>query len=277
MATFAINDDLSWTVSKRTLCYMTADGTMQPWTEKQAIVRDDNDVALGVVSPSYELVQNDDLKSLVAPMVSEGVLTVTNQGYLNKGAKVFIQAEVAQEFQIAGEDYKGMITLLNGHAGNLSVAIGTTATRVICQNTFAMAYKDIGEKYRHTEGVTERVLTSSVVIDYVNQAMRKYGEYAETLASARCTETQFRQAVETIYGRKTKDMRDSFVAQLTNLYYYGRGNEGRTFYDALNAITEYGTHLSRKSRDGRYNYQNFGKGADVSRRAMAVLTEMATA
>jgi phage/plasmid-like protein (TIGR03299 family) len=276
MTAFAFNDKLDWTVSKRTLCYMTADG-MQPWTEKQAVVRDDNDVALGVVSPSYELVQNEDLKSLIAPMVSEGVLTVKNQGYLSKGAKVFIQAEVNTEFQVAGENYKGLITLLNGHTGNASVAIGTTATRVICSNTFAMAYSDIGEKFRHSAGVTERVLESTVVVNYVNDAMRKYSEYVETLAGTRCTSSQFREAVENIYGKKADSMRDSFVSQLNHLFYNGRGNEGKTFYDAFNAVTEYATHYSRKSTGGRFNYANFGKGAEINRRAMAVLTEMAMA
>jgi phage/plasmid-like protein (TIGR03299 family) len=255
---------------------MTADG-LRPWDEKQAVVRDDNDVALGVVSPGYELVQNDDLKSLITPMVSEGLLTVTNQGYLNKGAKVFIQAEVNQEFQVAGESYKGLITLLNGHTGNASVAIGTTATRVICSNTFAMAYRDIGERFRHTEGVTERVLESTVVVNYVNDAMRKYSEYVETLAGARCTSSQFKQAVEEIYGKSTDKLRDSFVSQLNDLFYNGKGNEGRTFYDAFNAVTEYATHFSRKTADGRFNYSHFGKGAETNRRAMAVLTELALA
>lgn len=276
MPAFAINDKLDWTVSKRTLCYMTADG-LQPWNEKQAVVRDDNDVALGVVSPEYELVQNEDLKSLIDPMVSEGVLTVVKQGYLNKGAKVFIQAEVNQEFQVAGESYKGLITLLNGHTGNASVAIGTTATRVICSNTFAMAYKDIGEKFRHSIGVTERVLESTTVINYVNDAMRKYSEYVETLADTKCTSTQFKQAVEQIYGKSADKMRDSFVDQLNGLFRSGKGNSGKTMYDAFNAVTEYATHYSRKSADGRFNYSNFGKGADINRRAMAVLTEMAVA
>lgn len=276
MPAFAINDSLNWTVSKRTLCYMTADG-LQPWNEKQAVVRDDNDVALGVVSPEYELVQNEDLKSLIDPMVSEGMLTVVKQGYLNKGAKVFIQAEVNQEFQVAGESYKGLITLLNGHTGNASVAIGTTATRVICSNTFSMAYRDIGERFRHSAGVTERVLESTTVINYVNDAMRKYSEYVETLADTKCTSTQFKEAVENIYGKSTGKMRDSFVDQLNNLFYNGKGNSGKTMYDAFNAVTEFATHYSRKSADGRFNYANFGKGADINRRAMAVLTEMAVA
>ena len=276
MATFAINDSLNWTVSKRTLCYMTADG-LQPWNEKQAVVRDDNDVALGVVSPEYELVQNEDLKSLINPMVSEGVLTIVKQGYLNKGARVFIQAEVNQEFQVVGENYKGLITLLNGHTGNASVAIGTTATRVICGNTFSMAYKDIGEKFRHSAGVTERVLESTAIINYVNDAMRKYSEYVETLADTKCTSTQFKQAVEQIYGKPADKLRDSFVDQLNNLFYNGKGNSGKTMYDCFNAVTEYATHYSRKNADGRFNYANFGKGANINRRAMAVLTEMAIA
>ena len=276
MATFAINDSLNWTVSKRTLCYMTADG-LQPWNEKHAVVRDDNDVALGVVSPEYELVQNEDLKSLINPMVSEGVLTIVKQGYLNKGARVFIQAEVNQEFQVVGENYKGLITLLNGHTGNASVAIGTTATRVICGNTFSIAYKDIGEKFRHSAGVTERVLESTAIINYVNDAMRKYSEYVETLADTKCTSTQFKQAVEQIYGKPADKLRDSFVDQLNNLFYNGKGNSGKTMYDCFNAVTEYATHYSRKNADGRFNYANFGKGADINRRAMAVLTEMAIA
>ena len=276
MATFAINDSLNWTVSKRTLCYMGPDGELIPWTEKKAIVRDDNDVALGVVSPGYEVVQNEDLKQVIAPMVAEGVLTVTNQGYLNKGAKVFVQAQVAQEFQVVGESYKGMITLLNGHTGNASVAIGTTATRVICGNTFAMAYSDIGEKFRHSAGVNDRVLDSKTVINYVNDAMRKYSEYVETLAGARCTATQFNQAVEEIYGKSNDKQRDSFVRQLNDLFYNGKGNSGRTMYDAFNSITEYASNYSRKNAAGRFNYAHFGKGAEVNRRAMAVLTEMAS-
>ena len=276
MTTFKVNDKLDWTVSKRTLCFIGADGEMIPWTEKKAVVRDDNDVALGVVSPSYEIVQNEDLKQVIAPMVSEGLLTVQNQGYLSKGAKVFIQAEVNQDFRVAGEDYRGMITLLNGHVGNASVAIGTTATRVICSNTFATAYSDISQKFRHTAGVTEQVLNSTEVIDYVNNAMRVYAEYVEKLAVTPCSARQFTSAVEQIYDRPVDNQRKSFVDQLNTLFYSGKGNSGKTMYDCFNAVTEFATHYSRKDSAGRFNYANFGKGADINRRALAVLTEMAT-
>jgi len=274
--TFAVTNNLDWTVSQRPLFFADNEGKPSRWEEKVAVVRDDNGKCLGAVSPQYEFVQNEDLLKLINPLVSEGLLTVQNMGYLNSGAKVFAQAKVNEEFQVLGENYNSYITLLNGHVGNASVAIGPSAYRVICGNTFTMAYSDLGEKFRHQPGVNEKVLSSTAVLDYVNGAMAKYAEYTETLASSRCTSTQFKEAVEKIYQKDTSNMRDSFVAQLNNLFYNGKGNEGRTMYDSFNAITEYASNYSRKTPAGRLNYSNFGQGARINQRAMRVLTEMAT-
>ena len=276
MVAFSMNDDLNWNVSKRQICVIGADGNFQPVEGKMATVREDNDKVLGIVGDDYEVVANADLKKLVQPLIDEQVLTVSNMGYLNGGKKVFIQAEIAKDYQVVGEDYRGMITLLNSHDGTTTVSLGTTMVRVICSNTFNSVMKKLTEKYRHSEGVTERLLSTTAIVDYVDGAMRKYSEYAETLASAPCSAAQFRQAVEAIYGKETKDMRQSFVDQLNNLFYNGKGNEGKTMYDALNSVTEWNDHYSRKSKDARVNYSQFGAGANTSRRAMGVLLELAT-
>jgi phage/plasmid-like protein (TIGR03299 family) len=276
MVAFAMNDDLSWGVSKRAICVIGADGNFQPVEGKLATVREDNDKVLGIVGDDYEVVANADLKKLIQPLVDEQVLSISNMGYLNGGKKVFIQAEISKDYQVVGEDYRGMITLLNSHDGTTTVSLGSTMVRVICSNTFTTVMKKLTEKYRHSEGVTERLLSTTAIVDYVDSAMRKYSEYVETLASTRCTPLQLSRAVEEIYQQPADKMRDSFVSQLNNLFYNGKGNEGRTMYDAFNAVTEFSTHYSRKTKDGRFNYSNFGKGAEINRRAMAVLTEMAT-
>jgi phage/plasmid-like protein (TIGR03299 family) len=231
-------------------------------------------VGLGIVSTDYEIVQNETLLGLIQPMVDEGVLTIENVGYLKHGAKVFAQAKIAEEFRVLGEEYKAYITLLNGHTGNASVAIGPAAVRVICGNTFQMAYSDLGEKYRHAMGVNERVLDSKAVINYVDGAMKRYGEYVETLASAPCTAAAFKNAVEKIYDKDASNLRH--IETLNNLFYHGAGNEGRTFYDALNSVTDYASNQSRRDAAGRFNYANFGTGAKINQRAMKVLLELAT-
>jgi len=275
MPAFAVTNNLDWTVSHRPLFFVGDQGQPVKWDERVAVVRDDNGACLGSVSPNYETVQNSDLLKLITPMVDEGLLTIENMGYLNNGARVFAQAKVNQEFNVIGENYSSYITLLNGHVGNASVAIGPSATRVICGNTFAMAYADLSEKYRHQVGVNERVLSSTAVLDYVNGAMQKYSQYVDKLATTPCNSVQFRNALEEIYQKGVGTMRDSFVSQLNQLFYSGKGNEGRTYYDAFNAVTEYASNYSRKTVAGRFNYAQFGQGARINQRAMRVLTELA--
>jgi phage/plasmid-like protein (TIGR03299 family) len=276
MPAFAVTDNLDWSVSQRPLYFTGQDGQPVQWEEKVAVVRDDNGRCLGAVSPNYETVQNQDLLKLVQPMIDEGILVIENMGYLSHGARVFAQARINQEFQVLGEDYKAYITLLNGHVGNASVAIGPSAIRVICGNTFSMAYSNLSERYRHVVGVNERVLESKAVLNYVESSMQKYSEYVETLARKNCTQTQFNNALEQIFQKEVSKMRN--IEILNQLFYSGtgNGNEGRSFYDAFNAVTDFASNKSRKTAAGRFNYANFGSGAGISRRAMRVLTEMAT-
>lgn len=272
---FSISDQLDWAVSKRQLFFLDHTGAPVAYDQKMAVVREDNNCPIGVVAPSYEPLQNEDLKQLVAPMVEEGVLTIENQGFLSKGAKVFLQLQVNKEFEVIGESYRGYLTLLNSHNGTASVAIGPAMQRVICSNTFQAAYNDIGEKFRHSAGVTERVLNTKAITNFVDEAMKVYAGKVETLASARCTSAQFREALETIYNKPVDKMRDNFVSKLNDLFYNGRGNEGKTFYDVFNSLTEWSNHYARKTKAGNVYYTQFGQGANINRRAMAVLTEMA--
>ena len=275
MPAFAVTNDLNWSVSHRPLFFTGNDGTPVQWEGEVAVVRDDTGRCLGSVSTNYETMQNSDLLQLINPLVSEGLLTVENVGFLGHGAKVFAQAKLNKEYNVIGEDYKGYVTLLNGHVGNCAVAIGSTMTRVICGNTFTSAYSDISERYRHSAGVTERVLESTFVLDYVNGAMETYAKYVEKLAGSRCSGAQFKTFVEEVYQKPVDSMRDSFVEQLNNLFYNGKGNEGKTFSDAFNACTEYASNYSRKTPQGRFQYAQFGKGAKINTRAMRVGLELA--
>lgn len=274
MTAFAITDNLEWNVEQRPIFYPSADGTLVRYEDRVAIVREDNGVPLGVVSEGYETVQNSELLKMVKPMVEEGLLTISTMGYLNNGGKVFIQAQIAEEFKVLGEEYKVFATLLNGHVGNASVAIGSSNVRVVCNNTFSMAYNSIQEKYRHHEGVNERVLESKTVIDYVNSSMARYAQSVETLATSPCGKDKFHEILEAAYQKPVAKMRDSFIETMNRNFYNGVGTEGRTLYDALNAITFYNSHESRKTEEGCFNYVNFGTGSRVAQRAMSFALEL---
>lgn len=272
MTILALKDSLDWTVGKRPI--WTADALNQPVQieDKFAVVRSDNDKVLGIVGGNYEFVQNDVLKGLVAPMVEEGILTIENQGTLNHGGKVFIQALINKEYQVLGEDYKGYITLLNGHVGTASVGIGTSNTRVICGNTFKMASSDLSEKFRHHAGVNERVLESTAVLNYVDNAMKIYSDRVEQLATTRCTAGQFEVALEKIFQKRVDQIK--VVDDLNRLFYSGAGNSGKTLYDAFNAVTDLASHKGQPGTATRFSYAHFGTGAKLAERAMEVFSAL---
>jgi hypothetical protein len=76
-----------------------------------------------------------------------------------------------------------------------------------------------------------------------------------------------------VFQKEVKKMEN--IEALNKLFYSGAGNEGRTFYDAFNAVTDWNSNHARKSANTRFNYANFGTGARVNERAMRVLTELA--
>lgn len=273
MPAFAVTNDLNWTVSKRPLFFTGTDGQPVQWAEKVAVVRDDNDRGLGTVSPEYEIVQNETLLSLIKPLTEEGLMTIENIGYLQHGATVFVQAKIQSEFQVIGESYSSYVTFLNGHVGNKSVAIGTSAYRVICGNTFAMAYADISEKFRHTSGVNERVLETSAVSDYVNVCMTKYTQHVERMANRRCSKGEFHQSLEQIFQKRVNEIKQ--IEKLDELFTRGRGNEGVSFYDAFNAVTDFTSNVARKSPKSQFQYVNFGSGNRLNQRALQVLSAAA--
>lgn len=274
MPVFAITDNLNWEVEPRPMFYPNAQGELVR-SNKVAIVRSDTDTLLGEVSPEYEIVQNRDLLRIIEPMIEEGVLEIKNMGYLSGGAKVFAQAEIAKEYMVIGEEYKAFITLLNGHIGNQSVAIGPSNIRVICNNTYTMAYSSIEGKFRHSEGVNGRILETTEVIKFIDSSMAAYNKKAETIATSPCSMGQFHKFVEGIYGKPVKELKDSVISSLNQQFYEGVGTEGKTFYDAFNAITYMNSHGS-KALKSNFKYVNFGKGNDINRRAMKVALEMAS-
>ena len=271
---FATHASIDWNVLELPVSVTFPDGTTQEVGNKKALLRDDDFTQLGFVSKSYEVVQNSVLKGLVNPLVSEGLLEVKNTGWIKGGRLVFIQAQMAEEFTIAGETHQGMLTLLNSHDGSTQLSAGVTDVRVICQNTFAMAYSEMSTRLQHKLGVNERALGITETLDYVNTRMKMFQEAAETLSSTKATALQVEQVFRSAYGKK-QDEKVRNWDELWALYRNGQGNEGSTLWDCVNAITEYNSHKSRKTAESRFAYANFGSGANIARRAIDAALELA--
>lgn len=271
---FATHAPIDWNVLEAPVSVTLPDGTSREIGNKKALLRDDTLAQLGFVSKSYEVVQNSVLTGLVRPLVEEGLLEVKNTGWIKGGRLVFVQAQMAEEFTVAGESHQGMLTLLNSHDGSTQLSAGVTDVRVICQNTFAMAYSEMSTRLQHKLGVNERALGITETLEYVNTRMKMFQDAAETLSRAKATTAQVEQVFRSAYGKKQDETVRNWD-ELWALYRNGRGNEGTTLWDAFNAVTEFSTHKSRKEADSRFAYSNFGSGATIARRAIDAALELA--
>ena len=271
---FSKNDSLDWDVVKCPVLVRLPNGENVQLQRRLALVREDTHRVLGEVSPNYEIFQNSSLQNLIAPHISEGLLEVANQGFLNGGRKVFIQAQMTKEFRGAGETHRGMLTLLNSHDGSTPLSSGVTSIRVVCQNTFAMAMHEMNNRIRHYADVHQKALDLSETIDFVNEGMKDYMESADVLARTKATPDTVNELIQRAFKKEdneTNRARD----QIIELFRNGKGNEGKTLWDAFNGITEYISHKSRRSENSRFAYANFGSGSRIAREAMEHALAMA--
>ena len=263
---FASQDNLDWNVITRDLT-VKVDGQDIKVPQKVAQLRDDTMEVIGVTGNSYHVFQNESLKNLIYPAVEEGLLEIENIGVIKNGAKVFIQAKMSENFTIAGEETKGMISLLNAHDGTASLAAGVTTERVICSNTFASAMTDMDSRLRHGRDINDKAQSITEIFKFIDEGMKKYQEAVELLSSHRLVGSELDDIIAGAYGKK--DVSSVRAANsIRNFAHIGKGNSGETLWDAVNGVTEYLTHESQKDATKRFISTNFGRNAQVARRAM---------
>ena len=273
MANF--NDTLDWDVTTTNLIAIGPSGQLLTVPGKKAHYRNDTNEVIGVTGTSYNVFQNSSLKAMIAPAVEEGILEIENMGVIKNGAKVFIQAKMAENFTVAGEETKGMISLLNAHDGTAALAAGVTTERVICSNTFASAMTDMDSRLRHGRDINDKARDIKAIVNFIDEGMTKYRQAVELLDSTWLNDMILDDIICNAYGQK--DVSSVRAANsIRRFCREGKGNNGKTLWDAVNGVTEYLTHESQKDSSKRFISTNFGRNALIARRAMNVALAIAS-
>jgi hypothetical protein len=93
------------------------------------------------------------------------------------------------------------------------------------------------------------------------------------MANRRCSKGEFHQTLEQIFQKRVSEIKQ--IEKLDELFAHGRGNEGVSFYDAFNAITDFTSNVARKTSKAQFQYVNFGTGNRINQRALQVLSAAA--
>lgn len=271
--------DLDWKSKKDALINPRTD---EPMTDTFGIFRSDNNALLGTVKGKYTAIDNEDIFNVLNPFVEAGA-KVSHAGHLKNGAKVFMAVETNGFEVMEGDLHRNFITMTSSHDGSMSVGAGLTNVRIICQNTFMYATKELSKqlKFKHTPNGTAKL---ELIKDYMANVAKQEENLLELfgeLCKRKITSEHVNRiraelfplapedAKDTMKTRR-QNARDAFDAIFANQD--GAFKLKDTAYNLFNAVTEYNSHLATVKAGGDEAKEE-RESAKAQRRAESVLFE----
>jgi len=215
---------------------------------------------LGVVGEKYEVVQNRDGFAFV-DYISDGLKFV--KGGMTHTGMIYLIAELP-EVDVLGDTFKPYVIFRNSFNGKYQLSAAITPLRVVCQNQFNFAFKNVENtiNIRHSARVNERMEEAKYILQGVAQYMGKLNEMAKQFSSIKMTKSDLELAVNMLFPMPSNaDERAKLVlasqksAFVKMLDADDNQNHKGNAWGLVNAYTDYITHTS--IRKGRYDDSQF--------------------
>lgn len=255
------------------------------------VTRESDGKRLGVVGPTYEILQNEDAFAQFQPMVDAGLVKLETAGSLAGGRKVWILGRIVNNGEldvVSGDTIRRYVMLSNGHDGTLACRFGFTDVRVVCANTMAAAHGSEGSqliRFRHSASIVQNLEKLREIMDISRAQFVATTEQFRQLARHDVNAEDLRKYVKTVLGHEHTEDKDlptqteNKIEVITSLFEYGRGNDlpgvKGTVWAAYNAVTEYLTHAAGSDADKRYHSLWFGQGAQRNQLALDLALKLA--
>ena len=227
-------------------------------TGRFVTIRSDTGKPIGNVGKKYEVLQNKDAFEPFR-VISDYGFKLHTAGVIDEGKKVWILAKTPESYQVGDDMIQDFILMYTSHDGSSGSCFRDTPIRVVCNNTLELALsKNMNHQYnlRHTASINQRVkdLTNALEARKGNvaQAIDKMSRFHDYQMSP----TELQYYVEAVMpwlknrhkesipemGIFVRNRAKPVYETITDLFFNGKGNKGKTLWDAYNAITEYHDH-----------------------------------
>lgn len=242
---------------------------------KMATYREDRDIALGLVSDSYGVIQNADAFKFVDNLCSggAGAPIINAAGVLGQGERIFITAKFPEPIILnhKTDDIVDMyIVFTTSHDGSGGCCAMVTPTRVVCQNTLCAAFQNnVGRwNVKHTTNAQSRlsdIEDAAISLKMYNIYKMEFERKMEQLAKVKITDNDvericaqvsmtpklFQRYVEADFNLDCDEIGNrsrNRVIEMVNSVYTGVGQE--EMYGEGNGLWLYNgitTHLSNET------------------------------
>ena len=242
---------LNWKVKQEGL--VTASGV--PVDGHTALVREDNNAILSVMSDGYYPYQNHELIELLDKVSNQTGLEVVKGGEFKNGRRVYVQLKSA-DLRLGNDKIEGYLTGINSFDGSTSLAFGPSNITISCMNTFFAAFKQMETKIRHTKNMVIKVDEFCRSLENILEDEQQMFRNIEKLSENRFTNKIKDEVIRSLFNIKHDvDLKDDeqTSTQLKNKlsrFYIDLNGElqgkGDNLWGLFSGVTKYTTHSLSK-------------------------------
>lgn len=257
-------------------------------TDYHKVIRTDKNKLLSIVGSRYVPIQNEDSFNFFDEVVGSGQAVYDTAGSLNEGKKVWIMAKLKGQLFIdsrPNDKIDKNVLLVTSHDGSSSLSMQIVGTRVVCANTLSVALGEATNKIniRHTKNYQDKKDTAMRALKLCNAYFADLQGVLNVLNSQEMSldgMNSFAEKLVPMPATKTEDSTRTLNIrnEIVTLFSRGKGNLGKTRWDALNAVTEYVDHTrstrtkGQEENEGRFTSSMLGSGANLKDKAFQLLT-----
>jgi len=272
---------VDWTV-KKVDTFIDFNGK-QVKTGTQALIRETDGKILTQVGKGWNPVQNHDAFDFFTDFVSSGDMKMDTAGSLKDGRIVWALADVRDGFTLfGGDEVKGYLLFSNPHLYGKSIDIKFVLTRVVCNNTIAVALNEKGQpsvRVNHrSQFDSERV---KEILGLSHRKVETFKNAAEFLGSRQVAKHSLEKYFGAVFGESSKEDKTlgRTAEMVLELVETQPGSEYRkgSWWQAYNAVTYAVDHKLGRSADTRMTSAWFGSNAKRKIDALNLAVEMAEA
>lgn len=288
--------NLNWTAEKRQAYFSTRDAATgknvaTPINDRFALVRDDTQAPLGIVSTRYKPVQPAEVLEFYRDLTMDQGFTLETAGCLARGQRIWALAKTGQELRIKGQDkVDGYLLLATSYDGSMATTARFTSVRVVCQNTLSLSLGKAGDTISIGHHTTFNSASVKAQLGLGVEAWDEFEAQVNKLAEVRVSPEACLEYIKQVLGEdkaikvnaKGEAALNTTGKKFLHLFGHGKGQELRgadhTYWGLVNAVTEYYDHHAKaRGADTRLNSAWFGSAAGTKKKAFEVALEMADA
>jgi phage/plasmid-like protein (TIGR03299 family) len=279
---------MDYDVVTRKAYFYNTDGTQVAIPDVKALVRDDTDQTLAMVSRRYKVVQPATVIEFFRSLCERQGFEMETAGVLANGKRVWALARLGKDFVLPPNDkIEGFLLLATSYDAKFATTAQLTSVRVVCNNTLTWSLE--GDQHAvirvpHSQDFNPNSVKADLGL--LDEGWAGFTGQIKQLAETPVSERQAVEYFMVISGNEDEDMQfaldNSYILKkLWQAYQYAPGQNiasaKGTAWGLVNAVTYFTDHTRKASNNGtRMNNAWFGASAAMKRKAFDLALQLST-